>query len=139
MPTGLDYRSPLSMLRSTRNDEGPQGFGASPPGLAAIVVACASWSLGSVWARQGLPRALRASALAPGAAGYASQMLAGGVLLLAMSWLAGERPQWPPDARPAASWLYLVVAATLLAFTAYMLLLERSSAALASRRCPEVC
>lgn len=109
-----------------------QGFGASPSGLAAIVVACAAWSLGSVWARQGPPRALRAAALAPGAAGYASQMLAGGMLLLAMSWAVGERVQWPPDARSAASWAYLVVASTLVAFTAYMVLLERSSAALAS-------
>jgi drug/metabolite transporter (DMT)-like permease len=59
-------------------------------------------------------------------------MLAGGMLLLAMSWAVGERVQWPPDARSAASWAYLVVASTLVAFTAYMVLLERSSAALAS-------
>lgn len=111
---------------------GGDGFGASLAGLAAIVTACATWSLGSVWARQGLPRALRASALAPGAAGYASQMLAGGVLLLGLSWAVGEQPRWPPDARSMASWAFLVVASTLLAFTAYMVLLERSSAALAS-------
>ncbi|NWG76344.1 MAG: EamA family transporter, partial [Rubrivivax sp.] len=60
------------------------------------------------------------------------QMLAGGVLLLALSWALGERPGWPPDPRAAASWLYLVVASTLLGFTAYMVLLERSTATLAS-------
>ncbi|MCU0813718.1 MAG: EamA family transporter [Burkholderiaceae bacterium] len=111
-----------------------QGFGASWPGLAAITVACLTWSLGTVWARQGLPRRLggRGAGLAPGAAGYASQMLAGGVLLLALSWALGERPAWPPDARSAVSWLYLVVASTLLGFTAYMVLLERSTATLAS-------
>lgn len=111
-----------------------QGFGASAPGLFAIATACLAWSLGTVWARQGLPAVLggRTVALAPGAAGYASQMLAGGVLLLAMSWAMGEQPRWPPDARAVASWGYLVVAATLLGFTAYMVLLERASAALAS-------
>ena len=111
-----------------------QGFGASWPGLVAITVACLTWSLGTVWARQGLPHRLggRGLALAPGAAGYASQMLAGGVLLLALSWALGEQPAWPPDARSAASWLYLVVASTLLGFTAYMVLLERSTATLAS-------
>jgi drug/metabolite transporter (DMT)-like permease len=111
-----------------------QGFGASWGGLVAITVACLTWSLGTVWARQGLPRRLGAQGvgLAPGAAGYASQMLAGGVLLLALSWALGERPAWPPDARAVASWLYLVFASTLLGFTAYMVLLERSTATLAS-------
>jgi drug/metabolite transporter (DMT)-like permease len=84
-----------------------------------------------VWAKHGLPGG-RTLALAPGAAGYASQMLAGGVLLLLGSLLAGEQPQLPPDPRALACWLYLVVAGSLLGFSAYMLLLERTSASLAS-------
>jgi drug/metabolite transporter (DMT)-like permease len=84
-----------------------------------------------VWAKHGLPGGLRL-ALAPGAAGYASQMLAGGLLLLGMSWAAGEAPSFPPDARAVASWIYLVVAGSLIGFSAYMLLLERTSAGLAS-------
>lgn len=108
-----------------------QGFAASPAGLLAIALACVTWSLGTVWALHGLPGGRRLT-LAPGLAGFASQMLAGGALLLAASWLAGERPVLPPDARALASWLYLVVAGSLVAFSAYMVLLQRTSAALAS-------
>ncbi len=107
------------------------GFSASWPGLLAIALACLSWSVGSVWALHGLPGG-RGLALAPGAAGYASQMLAGGLLLLATSWVAGETPGWPVDARALASWLYLVVAGSIIGFSAYMVLLQRTSAALAS-------
>lgn len=108
-----------------------QGFGASPAGLLAIATACVTWSLGTVWARHGLPGG-RSLALADGAAGYASQMLAGGVLLLAGSWAAGEAPQWPPEPRALLCWAYLVVAGSLVGFSAYMLLLQRTSTALAS-------
>ena len=108
-----------------------QGFSASLPGLLAITAACLTWSLGTVWAKQGLPGGRRLS-LAPGAAGYASQMLVGGGLLLAAAGVAGEQPTWPPDARALASWGYLVVAGSLLAFSAYMLLLQRTSITLAS-------
>jgi drug/metabolite transporter (DMT)-like permease len=108
-----------------------QGFSASLPGLLAIAAACLTWTLGTVWARHGLPGG-RALALAPGAAGYASQMAVGGVLLLAMSLATGEQPQWPPAPLALACWAYLVVAGSLVGFSAYMLLLERTSAALAS-------
>jgi drug/metabolite transporter (DMT)-like permease len=108
-----------------------QGFTASPTGLLAIGLACITWSLGTVWAMHGLPGGRRLT-LAPGAAGFASQMLAGGALLLAASWLAGEQPVLPPDDRALASWFYLVVAGSLVGFSAYMVLLQRTSAALAS-------
>jgi drug/metabolite transporter (DMT)-like permease len=108
-----------------------QGFGASLPGLLAMTLACATWSLGSVWAKHGLPGG-RQMALAPGAAGYASQMLAGGALLLGAALLTGEQPVLPPDTLALASWGYLVVAGSLVGFSAYMLLLQRTSAGLAS-------
>jgi drug/metabolite transporter (DMT)-like permease len=108
-----------------------QGFAASFGGLGWMVLACSTWSLGSVWARHGLPGG-RKLALAPGAAGYASQMLVGGLLLLLASAMAGEQPQFPPDARALACWLYLVVAGSLIGFSAYMILLERTSASLAA-------
>ncbi len=108
-----------------------QGFTASPAGLLAIVVACLSFSVGSVWARHGLPGGRRVD-LAPGAAGYASQMLLGGLVLLGMAWATGESPAWPPDPRAAASWVYLVLAGSVLGFSAYMVLLQRIGTALAS-------
>lgn len=101
------------------------GFQASPAGLAAIAIACSTWSVGSVLSQRSLP-------LAPGATGFASEMLAGGAVLMALSWFAGEAPQWPPQPAAVAAWFYLVVAGSLLAFNAYMVLLAHASAGLAS-------
>ena len=111
-----------------------QGFSASPQGLIAVLVASVAWKLGSVWSLRGLPRALggRALTLAPGAMGFASQMLAGGVVLMAASALLGERPGWPIDPRALASWAYLVVAGSIVAFSAFMVLLQRTPTAVSS-------
>jgi drug/metabolite transporter (DMT)-like permease len=70
--------------------------------------------------------------LAPGAMGFASEMLAGGALLMGLSWLFGETPAWPPTPGAVVAWIYLVVFGSLIAFNAYMLLLARASAAVAS-------
>ncbi len=108
-----------------------QGFSTSLPGLLAVATACLTWTLGTVWAMHGLPGGRRLR-LAPGAAGYASQMLAGGAVLMLAAWATGERPVLPPDTRSLLSWLYLVVAGSLIGFSAYMVLLQKSSPALAS-------
>ena len=108
-----------------------QGFAASLPGLLALGAACITWSLGTVWARHGLPGGRRLN-LAPGAAGIASQMLAGGTLLLLAAALVGEAPHWPPGGRAFASWCYLVLAGSLVTYSAYMVLLQRTSATVAS-------
>lgn len=111
-----------------------QGFSAAPQGLLAVLVSSIAWKLGSVWANRGLPRALggRALQLAPGAMGYASQMLLGGVVLMLLSALLGERPGWPPQSRAAWAWLYLVVAGSLIGFSAFMLLLQRTPTAVSA-------
>ncbi|MBN8279854.1 MAG: EamA family transporter [Gammaproteobacteria bacterium] len=101
------------------------GFQASPRGLAAMATACSCWSLGSVLSQRSLP-------LAPGAMGFASEMLCGGVVLGLFALLAGEQFHWPPTPAAAWAWLYLVVAGSLLAFNAYMVLLARASAGLAA-------
>jgi len=111
-----------------------QGFAASPGGLLAVLTASLAWKLGSVWSQRGLPRMLggRPLDLAPGAMGFASQMLAGGVQLMAVSLLLGEQPHWPADPLALASWAYLVVAGSLVAFSAIMVLLQRTSTAVSS-------
>ena len=101
------------------------GFQASRAGLIAIALACTGWSLGSVLSQLSLP-------LAPGAMGFASEMLCGGTVLMAMSWVHGEAPTWPPQPVALAAWLYLVVFGSLIAFNAYMLLLARAPAGLAA-------
>jgi drug/metabolite transporter (DMT)-like permease len=101
------------------------GFQASPAGLAAIAIACLTWSVGSVLSQRSLP-------LAPGAMGFASEMLAGGAVLMGLAWFTSEQPVWPPQPAAVAAWFYLVVAGSLVAFNAYMLLLAHASAGLAS-------
>jgi drug/metabolite transporter (DMT)-like permease len=102
-----------------------EAFTAAPEGLIAITIACLSWSLGSVLSQ-------RRFALAPGAMGFASEMIVGSVMLLVISAAIGEQPEWPPQPLAAWSWVYLIVFGSLLAFNAYMVLLSRVSAALAS-------
>jgi drug/metabolite transporter (DMT)-like permease len=101
------------------------GIHGSPAGLVAIVLGTSGWALGSVLSQ-------RVFRLAPGATGFASELLCGGVALLAMSALSGE--SWHATIPPSAwaAWLYLVVFGTLIAFNAYMVLLARTSASLAA-------
>src|SRR6202166_488475 len=101
------------------------GIHGSPAGLAAIVLGTCGWALGSVLSQ-------RKFTLAPGATGFASELLCGGVALLAMSALRGESWIWTAQLGAWAAWLYLVVFGTLIAFNAYMVLLARTSPSLAA-------
>jgi drug/metabolite transporter (DMT)-like permease len=101
------------------------GFQASPQGLLAMMTACSCWSLGSVLSQRKLP-------LAPGAMGFASEMLCGGAVLMLLAVVSGESFRWPPEPLAAWAWAYLVVFGSLLAFNAYMVLLARASAGLAA-------
>jgi drug/metabolite transporter (DMT)-like permease len=108
-----------------------QGFGSSILGLVSISIACITWVIGSIWAVHGLPGGT-ALHCAPGFMGHASQMVCGGVLLLLMSWAVGEAPQWPPQPLALASWAFLMVAGSLIGYTAYMILLARTTPTLAA-------
>ena len=104
------------------------GFGGSLPGLLAMGAATCGWSLGSVLSQQRLP-------LAPGASGYCSEMICGGVLLLVTSAVTHEQVIWPPQPLAVAAWLYLVVFGSLIAFTAYMTLLGQARLAVSTSYC----
>ena len=102
------------------------GFAAKPEGIARVAASPACWSLGSVLSTNKLP-------LAPGVAGFASEMLCGGVLLMALAVATGEQPPaWPLMPVPTLAWLYLVVFGSIVAFCAYMYLLAHASAAVAT-------
>jgi len=101
------------------------GFRSSPAGLVAMLVACSGWTIGSVLSQ-------RRFRLAPGATGFASEMLCGGVVLLVLGMLDGERLPATIALGPALAWAYLVVFGSLIAFNAYMVLLARASPALAT-------
>lgn len=101
------------------------GFAAAPQGLACLAGATLAWSLGSVLSTTRLP-------LAPGARGFASEMLCGGAVLIAISLALGEQVQPPVTARALLAWAYLVVFGSLIAFSAYLYLLAHASAAVAT-------
>jgi drug/metabolite transporter (DMT)-like permease len=124
-PSGLDVlgivigiTGVLLLIRGT-------GFSSSPLGVIAIAIAVVGWSTGSVLSQYVFPLALAS-------AGFASTMLCAGVFLLGLSVAAGEAFHWPPQPLAAAAWLYLIFIGSLTAFTAYMVLLAGTSAALAS-------
>ncbi|MGE0330003.1 MAG: drug/metabolite exporter YedA [Ramlibacter sp.] len=100
-------------------------FSAAPVGIACIGAATLAWSLGSVLSTTRLP-------LASGPAGFASEMLCGGAVLMLIALVLGEQPAWPPTALALGAWVYLVVFGSLVAFSAYLYLLAHASPAVAT-------
>jgi drug/metabolite transporter (DMT)-like permease len=100
-------------------------FSASPEGFASIAGATLAWSLGSVLSTTRLP-------LAPGPAGFASEMLCGGAVLMLLSLGMGEQFSGAPQPLALAAWVYLVVFGSLVAFSAYLYLLAHASPAVAT-------
>ena len=104
-------------------------FSAAPIGLACIAGATLLWSLGSVLSTARLP-------LARGPAGFGSEMLCGGAVLMVISLALGEQHQvasnWPFQPAALVAWLYLVVFGSLIAFSAYMYLLANAAPAVAT-------
>ena len=97
---------------------------ASPLGALWLVLSCATWALGSVLgARLTLPRGLMSSA---------SQMLVGGLAVLAAALLHGERISALPAARSVGALLYLALFGSVVAYTAYQFLLKTVRPALAA-------
>jgi drug/metabolite transporter (DMT)-like permease len=87
-----------------------------------ILVAGVAWSFGAMLTRS-LPRP-RSAALVAGA-----QMLLGGAVLLGLSAATGELHSWPViTLRAGMALLYLIVAGSLVGFTAYLWLLTQMSA-----------
>jgi drug/metabolite transporter (DMT)-like permease len=101
-------------------------FGESPidtAGACALIVAAISWSVGSALTRK-LPLP-QSKAMSSGA-----QMLAGGVLLTVTAALLGEFRGFRIGAVSRGAWLalaYLIVAGSILAFTAYVWLIHHES------------
>lgn len=100
-------------------------FSAAPVGIACITGATLAWSLGSVLSTTRLP-------LAAGPAGFASEMLCGGAVLMLIALVLGEQPAWPPAPLALGAWAYLVVFGSLVAFSAYLYLLAHASPAVAT-------
>jgi drug/metabolite transporter (DMT)-like permease len=101
-------------------------FGDAPierSGAIALVVGAISWSLASVLARKlSLPQS---KVMSSGA-----QMLVGGILLMVAAAIFGEFRGFRPREVSAGAWLalaYLIVAGSIIGFTAYVWLIHHES------------
>jgi drug/metabolite transporter (DMT)-like permease len=101
------------------------GQTVNPLGAAAVVVASIAWAVGSLQSRR--PPQPRNTLVAS-----AMQMLVGGAVLVVLGILIGEGAQVRLDAiswRSFSAWLYLVIAGSVIAYTAYVWLLGKTSPA----------
>lgn len=92
-------------------------------GVIALLVSCCGWSIGTIVSRRlTLPASKPMSA--------AAQMLSGGVQLLVLAALAGEFKHFRAQDISSAAWfslIYLIIAGSIIAFTAYVWLLHYES------------
>jgi len=97
---------------------------ANTAGTFILLGGATCWSLGTVLARR--------LAIAPGAAGFGSEMLCAGVVGFAVSAVRHEH--WNLQLAPAVwgAWSYLVVFGSVIGFSAYRFIVERLSSTLAS-------
>lgn len=93
-------------------------------GALSVLIAPIAWAWGSIWSRsQNLPEPFMSSAM---------QMLVGSVMALVVGLAVGERIETMPALAPTLAMLYLVLAGSILGFTAYVWLLHHVRPALAT-------
>jgi drug/metabolite transporter (DMT)-like permease len=97
---------------------------ANPVGVGLVLFATVAWSLGSVLSNH--------IEMAPGMMGNATEMLCGGVILIALGLLSGQRVAAAPTSAALIAIAYLTVFGSLATMTAYMFLLKNVSHSLAS-------
>jgi drug/metabolite transporter (DMT)-like permease len=99
-------------------------FQASTLGMLLVIAAPMLWAFGSVWGtRLDLPRPAMATA---------AELLSGGVLLIILGPLRGERMEAMPTAASLLALLYLIVFGSIIAYSAYVYLLANTRPALAT-------
>jgi drug/metabolite transporter (DMT)-like permease len=99
-----------------------------PWGLGAVLLAGICWAVGSLHAR-------KADLPADAFLGSAMQMLTGGAVLVVLGLAAGEGAHFTladVSRRSALAWVYLVVAGSMIAYSAYLYLLKATTPARAS-------
>jgi len=100
------------------------GMAGATLGAIALLVAAMSWAFGSVWSRR--------RDMPPAAMNTAAQMLTGGTVLFVGALLFGERFPASPSMASTLSLAYLAAFGSLIAFTAYLYLLNTVRPALAT-------
>lgn len=107
----------------TLRTAGLSGTAVSVTGAVALVVAAASWSIASVMTKRlPLPESKMVSS--------GAQMLVGGLLMVPVSGVFGEWPRFhhaEVSMRAWAALAYLIIAGSIIGFTAYLWLLHHES------------
>jgi drug/metabolite transporter (DMT)-like permease len=101
-----------------------KGISGNAVGAVVILAASVIWSLGSVLNNRfkSLDKPIAS----------ATEMIAGGILLLGVSVLTGERISWPLTARASMGMFHLVVFSSIIGFTLYRFMLRTVRPALAT-------
>lgn len=97
---------------------------ANPTAVAIQFCALLCWAVGGALSRK--------LSLAPGAMGNASQMLMGGAVISVFSALRGEQLPAVVPLDALGAWLYLALIGSVLAFSAYMHLMQHARPALST-------
>ena len=97
---------------------------ANPLGAFLLILAPISWALGS-----NLSKHLK---LPQGGMGFAAELLTGGAFLLLLGLLRGESLAAPVTTRSLLAWFYLTIFGSMIAFTSYMYLLNKTRMAVAT-------
>lgn len=97
---------------------------AGHAGALIIVLSPVGWALGSVYSRS-LP-------LPKGPMGVAAEMLTGGLAMLVLSLVLGERLAGVPSLRSILALAYMIIFGSIIAFSAYMFLLRSTRPAIAT-------
>ncbi len=97
---------------------------ASPLGLALVLIAPILWAVGSIWGtRLDMPRPLMTAT---------AELLSAGVILMVLSLLRGERIEATLTMGSVLALGYLIVFGSIIAYTAYVYLLENTRPAMAT-------
>lgn len=99
-------------------------FSGNALGITLMIIAPISWAFGSVWSQR--------ITLPTGAMATALEMATGGVILLIVGFVRGERFEGVPALDGWLALIYLITLGSIVAFSAYMYLLNTVRPALAT-------
>jgi drug/metabolite transporter (DMT)-like permease len=123
-PGGIEWAGLLLGLTGVALLNMDGGMRANPVGAIALIIAPMCWAFGSIWSRHlSLPGGIMATAV---------EMLGGALVLLVMSLIFGENLREMPSEASLLALIYLIIFGSLVAFSAYMYLLGRVRASLAT-------
>jgi drug/metabolite transporter (DMT)-like permease len=129
LPTWIGiFLGMLGIVLLVFSRKGPGELQVNPWGEACLIFTSLAWAYGSLYARSASlpPSALLATSM---------EMITGGVLLLLLAFGLGEAREFHPTLMTFSSmeaWVYLTLIGSLVGFTSYIWVLQKSTPALAS-------